>query len=295
MFRRLFLLAACSILTAVAAHAADRTPRIRDAWTTEEACGAPACVYYDTNSQSLFVSQVSGVGDEKDGIGCLSRFDLDGRLLTARWIDGLNAPKGICGDQKSLWVSDIDVILQIDLQQREILKSIRVPGARFLTDVACGPDGAVYVADMLTSRIHQVQAGKLSTFAEGDILESPNGLAIDGGSLIVAAWGRTTDYTTATPGHLYALDLKTRKKSLITRSPVGNLHGLELDGRGGYLVTDFMDGRLLHVTKAGSVAVLMQCPRGASDPAFLPDLDLLVLPHLIKNRITGYAVSRNLP
>src|ERR1700704_3608731 len=44
------------------------------------------------------------------------------------------------------------------------------------------------------------------------------------------------DFTTKVPGRLFSLDLKTKKKTLITPEPFGNIDGIESDGQGGYIV-----------------------------------------------------------
>ena len=36
------------------------------------------------------------------------------------------------------------------------------------------------------------------------------------------------------------VDLQTKQKALITPKPLANIDGLELDGRGGYIVTDYL-------------------------------------------------------
>ncbi len=68
--------------------------------------------------------------------------------------------------------------------------------------------------------------------------EHPNGLLVEGDSLVVAAWGKPeADFSTKVPGHLYRLNLASGAKTLITPKPTGNLDGLESDGRGGYITS----------------------------------------------------------
>jgi hypothetical protein len=44
------------------------------------------------------------------------------------------------------------------------------------------------------------------------------------------------------PGRLCRLNLTTGAKMLITQQPTGNIDVLESDGRGGYMVSDQLDG-----------------------------------------------------
>ena len=53
----------------------------------------------------------------------------------------------------TLWVSDIDRIVAVDIEKGEIIKEVPVPNAQFLNDLATGLDGAVYVGDMLASKV----------------------------------------------------------------------------------------------------------------------------------------------
>ena len=124
----------------------------------------------------------------------------DGKMVKDKWVTGLNSPKGLRSHDGTLWVSDIDQIVSIDISRGNITQTVKVPDAEFLNDLACGPDGSVYVADMLPSRIYQYKDSKISVLAEGEQVESPNGLLVNGGKLIIAAWGHDIqdDFSTKT-------------------------------------------------------------------------------------------------
>ena len=77
---------------------------------------------------------------------------------------------------------------------------------KFLNDVAVGADGTVYVSDMMASKIYAIKDGKASVFAEGEQLEYPNGLFVEGERLVVGGWGKPeADFSTKVPGRLYML------------------------------------------------------------------------------------------
>lgn len=268
-----------------AAGSADDLPVV---WEVTEGLKAPESVTYDRDSGNLFVSQIGGGGGaRKDGDGWIVKLSPRGKVVKNRWVTGLDAPKGLQSHDGTLWVSDIDQIVAIDIKKGTIVQQIVCRDARFLNDVACGPDGSVYVADTLGSKIYRYRDGHLSVFAEGRELESPNGLVVDGERLVVAGWGFTTDFSTSTPGRLFWLHLKTRKKHLISRQPLGNLDGVATDGQGGYLVTDWVAGKVLHVTADGTSSVLYQLAQGLADLAFLPEANLLILPQMNENKLTA--------
>ena len=264
-------------------------------WSIGESEGVqgPESAYYDAASRSLFVSQMGGGGATgKDRDGFVSRLDADGAMLEHKWATGLDAPKGMRAHAGMLWVADIDRLVAIRVATGDVAREVAVPGAQFLNDVACDADGGVYVSDMLTSRIHRYKDGRLSVFAEGDALEHPNGLLVEEGRLIVAAWGRGLgdDFTTETPGRLFALDLNTRARTELIARPLGNLDGLEADGRGGYIVTDWVAGTVHHVAN-GVASTLLRLPQGAADIAFLTGAKRLIVPEMLENKVTAFDLS----
>ena len=264
---------------------------IRPVWTVTDCAGAPSHALYDSDSESLFVSQISGEGDKKDGVGAVSRLDLNGKVLKCQWVKGLDAPKGLGRHKQRLWVSDIDRLICVEIPTGSVVKIIPIPGAKFLTGVAIDGEGTVYVADMLTSKIHRYQDAKLSTVAAGDDLESPAGLILEDNLLIFAAWGLTTDYTTRVTGRLLSLDVKDPTPKAIAARPVGNLYGVASDGRDGYLVSDWCTGRVLHFVKGEEPRQLLQLPRGSAGIEYVPIVKLLVVPELTQNRISAYDLS----
>ncbi|MBL4701880.1 MAG: hypothetical protein JKX85_11550 [Phycisphaeraceae bacterium] len=78
-------------------------------WSSDTAFPLPESVYYNPVMNQLIVSQVNGGGPlAKDNDGCLSRYSLTGKLIEAKWITGMHAPKGSRAKGNLLWVSDID-------------------------------------------------------------------------------------------------------------------------------------------------------------------------------------------
>ena len=71
--------------------------------------------------------------------------------------------------------------------------------------------------------------------AKDAALEHPNGLHIEDGRLVVAAWGKDIqpDFTTKSPGRLFAVNLDSKEISVVgSGEPIGNLDGVEADGGG---------------------------------------------------------------
>lgn len=255
-------------------------------WEATEGISNPESAYYHAASGSLFISNVAGGGGDKDGNGWISKLDLDGKVIAAKWVEGLDAPKGMRADDGMLWVSNITQLVGIDIEKAEIVHRIDVSDAQFLNDVAIGDDGTVYVSDSRASRIYE-RTGGVFVFAEGSGIENPNGLLADGDRLLVAAWGAG-----GAKGRLFSLDRLTKERKLITPEPVGNLDGVELDGRGGYIISDWMAGKVMHVNKSGEVKTLLDAGQGAADLAYLPEKHLLILPRMKDSKVTAYDLSK---
>jgi sugar lactone lactonase YvrE len=263
-------------------------PKLR--WVLSEDLGAPAGVVFDRSTSELYVSQISGEGDKKDGVGVVSRLDLKGNVLKMWWISGLNAPKGMTLDGRTLWVTDIDELVAIDIPAARIRRKIAIEGAKFLTGVAVDGNGAVYVGDMLTSRIYRVTNGRAAIFAEGRDLESPGALLFSNDRLLVSGWGYTTDYSTAAPGSLYFLDLKTRKQSSFMTARRGNWLGLSGDGETGYFAANFAGG-VFRIDSSGRISPFIELSGGAAGLIYVPEAKLLVVTETRANRISGYDLA----
>lgn len=270
--------------------AADK-PALPLVWEVTEGVKSPESAYFHAASNHVFVSNLGDGGPTgKDGDGYLSQWTPEGKVLAAQWVRGLNAPKGIRCFGDRLWVSDIDQLVGIDIPQGKIVERISVPGAEFLNDVACDAQGAVYVSDMRKNRIHRYRDGQLSTFAAGDHLENPNGLLVVDGQLVVGGWG--PGGVPAALGHLYALDLESGQKTLITPEPLGNLDGIERVAAGSYLVSDWTAGKVFYVRQEGTVHLLLQLSQGTADLGYVPDRQLLLVPRMLENKVSAFRLQR---
>lgn len=271
-----------------AAHAAPITA----GWTVTDGIETPESVYVDSSSGFIFVSQIAGAPDGRDGNGRIVKLDGDGTVVSSTFTTGLNAPKGLRSHNGTLWTADLDEVVAIEIATGTIQSRLKIAGALFLNDVAVGQDGTVYVSDMMANRIYAVRDGMASVFAEGEPLEWPNGLLVDGTRLIVGGWGKPeADFSTKVPGRLFALDLQTKQKTLITPKPFANIDGVELDGRGGYIVTDWLAGKVLQVDASGEARELRQFMPGTADHAFVPAGNVLIVPHMNENKVAAYDLS----
>lgn len=241
----------------------------------------------------IYVSNVNGAPDGKDGNGFISKVGLDGKIIVREWATGMNAPKGlgIAGDK--LYAADIDMLREIDVKDGKVVKSYPAKDAKFLNDIAVDASGNVYVSDMVTNIIWRLSGGVFEPWLANAALDNPNGLAVEGDDLRVAAWGVMTDgFATKVPGHLKSVSLATKAISDVGDARAfGNLDGLVALGNGRYLISDWMKGTVMSFSAAGKVATLLDLGQGSADIGYDPASKTLYVPHMMKGELIAYRVE----
>lgn len=281
-------IAAMLALAASAAQAVGPKP----VWKTEGFAN-PESVVYSSLQKVLYVSNINGAPDAKDGNGFISQLGLDGKVIQRQWLKGLNAPKGLAYLRGYLYVVDIDELLEIDTGNRRITRRFKAPGAKFLNDVTVTPRGTVFVSDMLTNTIWRLQGESFTAWLQSDALEMPNGLAWDQGKLLVASWGvgLKPDFSTETTGYLKSVDAETKViTARFAPIPLGNLDGLVANGKGGYVVTDYMRGNVFKIGPDGQPNLWLQLTQGTADIGAAPGL--IVLPQMSENTVSAYPLTK---
>ena len=84
---------------------------------------------------------------------------------------------------------------------------------------------------------------------------------------------------------MFSLDLGTKQLTPISARPTGNHDGLESDGAGGFFVTDWVLGKIMHIAGDGSVKLVAQLSKGTADLAYVPERKMLVVPHMMENKV----------
>ena len=254
----------------------------------------PESALLDRERNVIYISNVAGEPNAKDGNGYISKLSPDGAVQEAKWVTGLNSPKGLAMRGSSLFVSDVDQIAEINIETGEIANTWNAEGAQFLNDVAVDDAGRVYVSDMLANSIYVVENGTVSIWLQDAALLHPNGLYLDGGRLVVAAWGADIqpDFSTKTPGHLLEVNLASKEISpLGSGDPIGNLDGLESDGAGNWLATDWVAGALYRISSDGSSEQLLDLNQGSADLEFVQSEKLAIIPMMMDGNVVAHKVD----
>jgi sugar lactone lactonase YvrE len=286
------LLAGAFALGVLGAASVAMSDEPKKAW---EASGfmAPESVVYDVKRDIVFVSNINGNPNDKDGNGFISTLRPDGTIIKLKWVDGLNAPKGMVLAGDRIYVSDVDRLVEIEIDRGRISASWKATDPKFLNDTAVDSAGRVYVSDMMGDTIYRLADGKLTAWVKDSALQSPNGLMVQGDILLVASWGVLTEgFATSTVGHMKSVSLKTGAvASLGDGTPIGNLDGLEADGSGAYLVTDWMAGGLYRIAASGKADLLLDLNQGSADHEFIESKRLAIIPMMMDGTVVAYEVK----
>jgi sugar lactone lactonase YvrE len=262
-------------------------------WVVSEGMDSPESVSYDADSGFLFVSQIGGQAAAKDGNGRISKLTLDGKVVAANWVTGLNGPKGQASHRGTLWVADIDEVVSINIKAGRVTSHLKIEGAQFLNDLAIAPDGTIYTSDSFGNRIYAIKDGKASVFFEGESIPVPNGVLVDGRRLIVAADGRPARGGAggSVPATLVAINFATKQLTQVAKGPIGTPDGVEHDGHNGFVLSDVGTGRILQVAPDGAVKMLRQLAPQPADICYIPARHLLIVPHLGPNKVAAYELN----
>jgi len=262
-------------------------------WQTESHLKQPESVVYDIMRRSIYVSNINGEPSAADGNGFISLIANDGKIEKLKWIDGLNAPKGMAMLGKKLFVTDINELLVIDVETAKISKRFKADDKSFLNDVAVTSSGVIYVTDTVNNRIYRLYQGKLEMWLEDPKLENPNGLYIDNKYIIVGSWGTPTDgWRTDIPGHIVLISPEDKHiKDFADGSPIGNLDGLARYDNNSFLVTDWMQGELKLVKSDGQVVTLLELGQGSADILYQRSRNLLLIPQMSKGNLVAYTLK----
>jgi outer membrane protein assembly factor BamB len=250
----------------------------------------PESAVPDVTAGVIYVSNVAGKPDGKDGNGFISKLSPDGKMITEKWITGLDAPKGLALYGGRLFVADIDKLVEIDIATGTIAARHEATGAKLLNDVAADDDGGVYVSDWPGNAIWRYADGTFEKWLESDKLLCPNGLLVENDRLIVAAWGAMeADFSTKIPGHLLAVSLTDKTISdLGDGKPVGNLDGLEAFDGDTYLVTDWVAGKVFQIDQSGKATQLLKLSQGSADLNYDPETRIAIIPMMVEGKVVAY-------
>ncbi len=253
--------------------------RIVQDWATSRDFETPESVLYDESNDIIYVSNINGSANEKDGNGYISKLSTEGKIKKLKWVTGLDAPKGMGIFGNILYVADINQVVEIDIQRGKILTRHEAPGAVFLNDIAIRINGEVYASDSQTGEIFRLKNGELSRWLKNETIKTPNGLWAGEGKLLIGE------------NSVYEVDFETREVKVLVKEG-GGIDGLERDNQ-GRLIFSHWAGRIFMVSEGDPVKLW----DSSADHVNTADLDyaykpgLLLVPTFSDNRVLAFHIT----
>jgi DNA-binding beta-propeller fold protein YncE len=272
---------------ASAAGAADPAHKLTQLWESEAALKTPEGVRLDAKRKVLYVSNIDGEPWAADGKGSIAKLGLDGKVIAAEWVTGLDCPKGLVlsPDGKWLYAADAGGIVVIDVDAGKVQSKIAIPEGIQLNDLAGDGKDTLYISDSRGKKVYAVKTGKgaasVSVLLDETVLKGPNGLLVHDGSLYVLD-----------NNSLSRVQPDKTLKVIATDMP-GGTDGLEHVKGGDFLVTAW-SGALWYVKSDGSKELLFDgkaVGTKTADIGWDPATRTVYVPTFGKNTVVAFKVE----
>lgn len=275
--RKIFTL----VLTLAASMAIAQTLTLK--WSTDTLLRVPESVYFDQKDNLLYVSNIAGKSNEKDGNGFISKVSTDGKIMTAQWATGLNAPKGMGLYKGKLYVADLSRVVVFETSSGKMTGNIEIDGAQFLNDITIDNNGTVYVSDSNTGKIYQIVKDKAELYFESSDFKRINGLLALNNEIYVADAGNGVNYKLS----------KDKKLTKYTETAQG-ADGIVKVGNDEYIVSSW-GGEVYYVGSDGKSQKILDTKEqklNSADVDYDPKTKTLFVPTFFGNRVMAYTFSK---
>ena len=241
---------------------------------------SPESVLWDEERRAAYVSNYDWYAYAPGaGRQFLSKLGADGEVTAQHWIDGLSNPTGMALFDGRLWVVERGAVVEIDPDAGAVLARHPLPETGLANDAAAG-EGGLFVSDSRAGLVYRWNGEAFDIWLRGAELAGVNGVCAARGAL----WLLCGD------GVLRAADLETGALREVARFAGGGLDGIEPDGRGGFLVSQF-NGRVHRVSPSGDQELLLDVTNtehGCADIGFAPRRGLLLVPSTMDDTVLAY-------
>ena len=232
---------------------------------------------------------VSEIGErDKDGDGKISRIDKDGNIST--FATGLNDPKGIIFFKEKLYVTDRDVIIEVNKNGSWSILGAEMSFPKtpiFLNDIDVDSKGNFYITDTGNFKTGGIVfkmnlAGNITVLFDEthENNKAPNGvLPIGKNKILLLDWG----------GELFEANTQTKKiKKIGDGFPGGD--GLAIKNKTIY-ISSWKEGKIYEF-KNGDSKVIADGFEAAADIALNRDKTHLIIPDMKAGTVTILPIKK---
>lgn len=253
---------------------------LEQVWATDSVLEVPESVFYNSEEEVLYVSNIVGDPTAEDGEGYISKISLDGEIIEKEWVTGLDAPKGMAMLDGKLYVSNINELVEIDIASGEILNRYAVEDASFLNDVIATADQKILFTDSDRGTVHQFADGVIDLWYGPEADERPNGLLAQDDRVLMSTSGSGEFKTVTEDG-----------EGELLAEGIGAGDGIAAVNEKAYLVSNW-EGEVYYVVEGiqGVEKILdtKEQKINAADIEFVRERDLLLVPTFFDNRVVAY-------
>ena len=261
-----------------------KTPRLELIWQTDSLLTTCESVLYDKTSQTIYVTNVNNGPWEKDNNGFISTINTKGEIIELKWVEGLNAPKGLGLYSGKLYVGDIDDLVEIDIENRKISKKYTVENNPQLNDVTVSPKGVVYVSGSNSNKIHTLEEGNLSVYAA-----NPEGKRLNG-----LLWQKEGIYYADFAESVFGLVNNKDHTFKILTKDIGNADGIIRLENGDFITSDW-SGQIFYIYAKDWTVIKLLDTRDqkilAADIDYIPETQTLIVPTFFHNSVMAYKLN----
>lgn len=273
------IIGALALVIAVFVSVSAQKATVQKLWATDTILKVPESVLVDDKENCIWVSNIDGASNGKDGKGSISKLSKTGTPINLEWVTGLNAPKGMAKYKQELYVADLTELVVIDVKKGVIKNKIKVEGSVFLNDVTVNKNGVVFVSDSRTGKVHRYENNQVSIEVEN--LQGPNGLLSIEDQLLILDRG---SLLSVTPGGAIS-------KIMDGMDP--STDGIERVAPNQYLVSCW--NGIVYYVVAGAQKVTLFDTRSekinSADIGYDAKKKIIYVPTFLKNSVVAYQLQ----
>jgi sugar lactone lactonase YvrE len=261
---------------------AQSIPKLEKVWESEPVFTTAESVIYDPVTKVIYVSNIDGQPWDEDGKGSIGKLGTDGKVIVAKWVEGLNCPKGLGISKGKLYVTDINKLIKIDIKSAKIIQKYTVETAEGLNDVTTSPNGTVYFSDSKKGVVYMLKNNKVSVVKDG--FGGSNGVYFEPNKLLIGTWADSSLVS-------YNFSKKTLTK-IATKIPQPD--GIEAISPNEYLVSTW-SGIIHHVDRKGNRTEILNTMTdkiGSADIDFAKQLNLVLVPTFFRNTVVAFRLVK---